>query len=75
MSTQDQIYDPNGLFDAVMEKHQLKNDAALARALEVAPPVISKIRHFHLRLGASMILAIHEKSGVPVSVIRAYVPA
>ncbi|MCE2832276.1 MAG: hypothetical protein LW709_09535 [Oxalobacteraceae bacterium] len=41
----DQIaYDPNNLLDSLIEKLHLKNDAALSRALEVAPPVISKIR-------------------------------
>lgn len=37
-------YDPNNLLDSLIEKLHLKNDAALSRALEVAPPVISKIR-------------------------------
>lgn len=43
-------YDPNALLDALMEKLRLKNDAALCRLLEVAPPVISKIRHKRLPL-------------------------
>lgn len=34
----DQIaYDPNNLLDSLIEKLHLKNDAALSRALEVAP--------------------------------------
>ena len=38
----DQVnYDPNHLLDSLIEKLNLKNDAALSRALEVAPPVIS----------------------------------
>ncbi len=41
-------YDPNNLLDTLIEKLHLKNDAALSRALEVAPPVISKIRHRRL---------------------------
>ena len=41
-------YDPNNLLDSLIEKLHLKNDAALSRALEVAPPVISKIRHRRL---------------------------
>jgi hypothetical protein len=35
-------YNPNRVLDAIIEKLQLKNDAALSRALEVAPPVISR---------------------------------
>jgi hypothetical protein len=38
-------YNPNHLLDILLGKMQLKNDAALSRMLEVAPPVISKIRH------------------------------
>jgi hypothetical protein len=36
-------YDPNRVLDAIIRKLRLKNDAALSRVLEVAPPVISKI--------------------------------
>ena len=35
-------YNPNRLLDTLIENLRLKNDAALSRALEVAPPVISK---------------------------------
>ena len=43
---EDRVYDPNRLLDTLIRHLNLKNDAALSRALEVAPPVISKIRHF-----------------------------
>ena len=56
----------NKLIDALIEKMNLKNDAALARKLEVAPPVISKIRHDRLKIGASFILRGHIESGMPV---------
>jgi hypothetical protein len=55
-------YDPNAVLDAIMEKLNLKNDAALSRALEVAPPVISKIRHRTLPIGATILLRMHEVS-------------
>jgi len=55
-------YDPNKVLDAIMEKLNLKNDAALSRALEVAPPVISKIRHRTLPIGATILLRMHEVS-------------
>jgi len=44
-------YNPNRLLDTLIERLRLKNDAALSRALEVAPPVISKIRHGRLPVG------------------------
>ena len=38
-------YDPDKLLDALLDRMQLKNDAALARTLGMAPPSLSKIRH------------------------------
>jgi plasmid maintenance system antidote protein VapI len=63
-------YDPNHLLDAMLEKLKLKNDAALSRALEVAPPVISKIRHRRLPVGASMLIRMHEVSDLSVAELR-----
>jgi hypothetical protein len=59
-------YDPDNLLDKLIEKLSLKNDAALSRALEVAPPVISKIRHRRLPVGASLLIRMHEVSALPV---------
>lgn len=63
-------YDPNVLMDTLIEKLKLKNDAALARELEVAPPVISKIRHRTLRVGATMLIRMHEASQLTISELR-----
>jgi len=62
----------NDLFDAVMKQQGLRNDAKLSLFLQVAPPVISKMRHGILPVGPSMILNLHERAGLPVSVIREY---
>ena len=64
-------YDPNRVLDAIMEKLGLKNDAALSRALEVAPPVISKIRHRTLPIGATILLRMHEVSNFSIRELRA----
>lgn len=48
----------------------LKNDAALARALEVAPPVISKIRHGRLPIGASLLIRMHEVFDVSIRELK-----
>lgn len=50
----------NVVLDKLIEKLRLKNDAALARALEVAPPVISKLRHGRFPFGAGYIIRAHE---------------
>jgi hypothetical protein len=68
---EDQIaYDPNNLLDSLIKKLNLKNDAALSRALEVAPPVISKIRHRRLPVGASLLIRMHEVSDLSIADLR-----
>src|SRR4051795_8890949 len=63
-------YNPNHLLDILIEKLHLKNDAALSRALEVAPPVISKIRHRRLPVGASLLIRMHEVSDLSIRDLR-----
>lgn len=65
-------YDPNHLLDALIERLNLKNDAALGRALEVAAPVISNIRHRKLPVGASLLIRMHEISDVSITDLRAW---
>ena len=65
------IYTPDNLLDAIIAKLQLKNDAALSRALEVAPPVISKIRHRTLPIGATILLHMHEVSDFSIRELKA----
>lgn len=62
------------LLDIAIEHNRLKNDAALSRLLQVAPPVLSKIRHSRLPVGHSMILNLIELAGIPLETIRQYVP-
>jgi hypothetical protein len=63
-------YNPNHLLDVLIGKLQLKNDAALARALEVAPPVISKVRHYRLPVGASLLIRMHEVTDMSIRDLR-----
>lgn len=63
-------YDPNNLLESLIEKLNLKNDAALSRALEVAPPLISKIRHRRLPVGASLLIRMHETTGMSIRELR-----
>jgi len=66
---------PNEILDYIIDKIGLKNDAALSRYLEVAPPVISKMRHNRLPFGAQYIVRLHEKTDWPIRTIKAYLPA
>jgi plasmid maintenance system antidote protein VapI len=63
-------YNPNRLLDALIEQLNLKNDAALARTLEVAPPMISKIRHHALPVGGAMLIRMHEISDLTIAELR-----
>lgn len=59
-------YNPDRLFNALIMNFHVKNDTALARMLEVSPPMISKIRHRKKPLGASLLIRIHEVCGMEI---------
>jgi len=65
-----QRYDPDHLLATLIERLNLKNDAALSRALEVSPPVISKIRHRRLPVTASLLIRMHEVSALSIKELR-----
>jgi hypothetical protein len=65
-----ETYNPNHLLDILRGNMQLRNDAALSRMLEVAPPVISKIRHRRLPVGASLLIRMHEVTGMSIRDLR-----
>jgi hypothetical protein len=67
---QDHSYNPDNLLNTLIQKLAIKNDAALARALEVAPPVISKIRHRRLPVGASLLIRMHEVADLSIAELR-----
>lgn len=70
-ATEEFEYDPNRLIDTLLTKFNLKNDAALSRKLEVAHPVISKIRHLNLPVGASLLIRMHEETDISIRDLRA----
>jgi plasmid maintenance system antidote protein VapI len=57
--------------DWLIESQHLKNDAALARQLEITPPVISKLRHGKLGVGSALVLKAHEVFGLPIRELKA----
>ena len=63
-------FNPNHLLDTIMERMHLKNDAALCRLLSVAPPVVSKIRHGRLAVGASLLIRMHEETDISIRELR-----
>jgi len=63
-------YDPDNLLTALIRKLNLKNHAALARALDVEQTVISKIRHGKLPVSASMLIRMHEVTHLSIEDLR-----
>ena len=61
------------LFDQVINTLVLKNDAGLAREMDVAAPVISKIRNGRLPLSAPLMVRISEATGWPTRQIKAVI--
>lgn len=63
-------YEPENLLDAIIKHLDIRNDAGLSSRLEVAPPVISKIRNRILPIGATLLIRIHEETGWSIKEIR-----
>lgn len=56
--------------NTIESENGVKNDAELARDLDVPPPVISKIRNNHRGVSADIMIRIHEAYGVSISRIK-----
>lgn len=66
---------PNHLLDALLVALNLKNDAALARKIGVAPPVLSKLRHYTLALTPAILLKLHDATAMSIAQLRALLHA
>lgn len=64
----------NKFLDLIINHLCLKNDAALARALDVSAAVISKMRHGKLPFGATMVIRAHYLTDWTVKEILAQLP-
>lgn len=61
----------NALLDELRDDHaKVKNDAALCKAMKVAPPVISKLRNGRLGMSGDMKIRIHELFGLSIAYIQ-----
>ena len=63
-------FKPHDLLDALIKHLGLKNDAALSRALELAAPLISKLRNNGLPVSAFVLIRMHEVSGLSIAELR-----
>jgi DNA-binding transcriptional regulator YdaS (Cro superfamily) len=64
-------YDPRPMLDTVTEYLNVKNDAALSRALAIAPPIISKIRTGRAVVSPALLIRIHEITNISIKELRA----
>lgn len=60
------------LFERVSSHMNWKNDAALAKAIGISTPAISKTRNGRLPVGAGMLIRLHEETGIPIRELKAY---
>lgn len=67
----DPLSDPNRLLDALLQLLDLKCDAALCRTLNIAGPLLSKVRHHGSPVSAALLLRIHEVTGISIFDLRA----
>jgi plasmid maintenance system antidote protein VapI len=58
------------LIDYLLSEYNIRNDAELARVLQVPPPTISKLRNGRTSLQATMILRIHDTFGMSIANIK-----
>jgi hypothetical protein len=66
----DQSYNPNRLLDALIERMNVESDSGLSKKLKVAKHVIADMRRGNLHIGASMIMWMHEATGLSINELR-----
>lgn len=64
--------EPSNLLDALIAHMGLKNDAALSRALDLSPPMISKLRNKTLPVSATVLVRMHDVTGLGICELRAF---
>jgi plasmid maintenance system antidote protein VapI len=64
------LYLGHPLLDFLKKEYKLKNDAALAKALGIKPPTISKLRANRQTMSAEMKIIIHKKTGMSIEDIE-----
>ena len=60
----------DGLLDFIKEELNCKNDYALSIQLGVSHALISRLRHDNGKIGAALLLKIHDRTGVSCDNIR-----
>jgi hypothetical protein len=61
---------PHALLDSICVEHKLCSDMALGLFLGLERPHVSKLRHRKIPVSGDVIIAIHEKTGMPIARIK-----
>ena len=61
---------PHYLLDYLLKTYKIRNDADLAKRLGVRPPHISKIRNRRMKMGAGLIIEIHEEFEISIKEVK-----
>jgi hypothetical protein len=63
-------YSPEILLNSILDRLKLRDDRALARRLNVAPCVLSRVRLHRGTISGLLLLKINEVTDIPVSELR-----
>lgn len=63
-------YDPNRLFDVLMHRLGVSGDKALSQKLNMGKSVVAGIRQKRLPFGASLIMSVHEATGISINELK-----
>lgn len=58
------------LLDHIKTKHNLSSDYQLAKEVGTSAPQISKVRRDKQKIGDTLLLQLHEYSGIPFAEMR-----
>jgi len=58
------------LLDELQSRFEIKNDRQLSERLDVAPPIISRIRNGKSNVSADIMIKIHEVFGLSIAEIK-----
>lgn len=64
----------NDLLNYLMRTYDLRTDVAMSKFLGVPAPVISNWRAGRLSFGPAYIIRLHEKTAMPVALIKSMLP-
>lgn len=61
---------PHRLLDTMIATLNIKNDAALARALHISPTSVSRIRNGYREVTADLVLRLHDYAQIPIADLK-----